>query len=55
MTLHAAAHSDQIEMFRLLLEHAADASIMSDDGKKALDFALENGHEAAAKLIQDAY
>jgi ankyrin repeat protein len=55
VALHAAVQSGQIEMIRLLLEEGADASIMSDDGKKALDFALENGHEAAAKLIQDAY
>jgi ankyrin repeat protein len=50
--LHGAAQNGQVEMVRLLLEHGADLGARAADGRSALDFALENGHQAAADLLR---
>ena len=49
--LHAAAQNGDIEMIRLLLYGGADLTIKSDNGKIAMDVAMDAGHEKATILL----
>ena len=51
--LHAAAQNGDAEMIRTLLYGGAALDLKSDDDKYPLDLALEAGHTAAAKLLQE--
>jgi len=49
--LMGAAGGGREDIVQILLDHGADASLLSDDGKTAADVAREHGHPAlAAKL-----
>jgi ankyrin repeat protein len=49
--LHAAAQNGDVEMIRVLLLGGADLTIKSDNGKIAMDIAMEAGHEKATVLL----
>ena len=49
--LHAAAQNGDEEMIRILLYGGADLTLTSNDGKTALDLAMEGGHERATLLL----
>jgi ankyrin repeat protein len=49
--LHEAAHSDDVEMARLLLDHGADAALTADDGRDARRIAAEDGSTRVAALL----
>lgn len=51
--LHAAAQNGDLETIRTLLYGGADLVLTSDDGKIPYDLALEAGHGAAARLLQE--
>jgi uncharacterized protein len=44
VALHAAAHNGDDELAALLLEHGADRSLATDDGRTATGIAREAGH-----------
>lgn len=52
--LHAAAQNGHAPLVRLLLQYGADAAQCTDDGRRALDFALAGGREEAAAALQGA-
>ena len=41
--LHSAAHTDDVEMARLLLAHGADPSLAADDGRDSARIAADDG------------
>ena len=47
-----AAAEGQVEVINALLSHGADVTIQDNDGDKALDFAVKNGHQIAAGLLR---
>ena len=47
-----AAAEGQVEVIKALLSHGADVTIKDNDGDKALDFAVKNGHQVAAGLLR---
>jgi ankyrin repeat protein len=49
--LHAAAQNGDIETIRALLLGGADLTLKSDDGKSAMDIAMDAGHEKATVLL----
>lgn len=49
--LHAAAQNGQIEMVKLLLENGANKEMVSKEGKKAIDYAREKGHEDIVTML----
>lgn len=49
--LHGAAQSGYVDLIRFLLDHGADKTLATDDGKTARDIALESGQSAAAELL----
>ena len=49
--LHAAAHTDDVEMARLLLAHGADPAIAADDGRDSARIAADDGSVAVAALF----
>jgi ankyrin repeat protein len=49
--LHVAAQNDDVETIRFLLLGGADLTLKSDDGKTALDLAMDAGHEKASALL----
>lgn len=49
--LHVAAHRGSVAAIRLLLQAGADASMYTNDGKLALQFALELGSKDSAALL----
>jgi ankyrin repeat protein len=49
--LHEAAHSDDVEMARLLLDGGADPSITADDGRDSAKLAADEGNERVAALL----
>jgi len=49
--LHAAAQDGDVEMIRILLYGGADLTIKGDDGKLAMDVAMDAGHEKATILL----
>ena len=51
MPLHEAAHSDDVEMARLLLAHGADPSLAADDGRDSVRIAADDGSSAVASLL----
>lgn len=51
--LHAAAQNGDLETIRALIYGGADLVLTSDDGKIPYDLALEAGHGAAARLLQE--
>ena len=51
LPLGSAAAEGHIEVVRLLLERGADASLKNSQGKTALDYAVEAGHEQIAVLL----
>ena len=53
VALHAAAQKGDARMARDLLEHGADPSLATDDGRTALSIAEEQGHEDVAALLRD--
>jgi uncharacterized protein len=50
--LHSAAQNGQREMVELLLAYGADKTLVSRDGKRALDFARDAGHDRVMKLLE---
>ncbi len=50
--LHAAAFNGDVPMSECLLAHGADPSLKSDDGKTAIDVAIEKGHGAVVDLLR---
>ena len=52
--LHAAAHSNNTDMIKVLLEHGAERSIRNNRGETALDVArMFNGEEAIQQLLEN--
>jgi len=51
--LRAAAFRGHVEMVELLLERGADPTLANPDGKRALDWAREHGHDEVARLLED--
>ena len=49
--LHVAAQNDDVETIRFLLLGGADLTLKSEDGKTALDLAMDAGHEKASALL----
>ncbi|MGH2948198.1 MAG: ankyrin repeat domain-containing protein [Solirubrobacteraceae bacterium] len=49
--LHAAAHTDDVEMAELLLSHCADPAITTDDGRDPARLAADDGSPRAAALL----
>jgi uncharacterized protein len=49
--LHEAAHSDDVEMARLLLAHGADPALAADDGRDARRMAADDGSTRVAELL----
>lgn len=47
----AAAHTGEVEMGRLLLDHGADPNLATDDGKRARDLADAGGHRGFLELL----
>jgi ankyrin repeat protein len=47
-----AAAEGQVEVIKVLLSHGADVTIKDNDGDRALDFAVKNGHKIAAGLLK---
>jgi ankyrin repeat protein len=47
-----AAAEGQFDVIRVLLAHGADIKITDKDGDTALDFAVKNGHQEAAKILK---
>jgi ankyrin repeat protein len=52
--LHSAAANGDVELVRLLLEHAADPQTRRQDGKTPLDLARKAGHDEVAGLLARA-
>jgi ankyrin repeat protein len=50
--MDTAAFFGQKEIAEVLLRYGADPSIRKEDGKTALDLAVEKEHTAVAKLLQ---
>ncbi|WP_373516096.1 ankyrin repeat domain-containing protein [Persicitalea sp.] len=50
--LHDAIWQNNIEVVKVLLQADADLSIISNDGKSALDFAKSKGHKEIVALIE---
>lgn len=50
--LHSAAQHGSIELIDLLLDHGADPDAAAEDGRRAVDFAREKGHDAAAEHLR---
>jgi ankyrin repeat protein len=49
--LHAAAQNGDLDTIRALLLGGADLTLKSEDGKTALDIAMDAGHEKASLLL----
>jgi hypothetical protein len=49
--LHAAAQNDDLDTVRLLLLGGADLTLKNQDGKTALDVAMDAGNEKASALL----
>lgn len=47
-----AAAEGHVEIVRMLLDHGSSLDISDIDGETALTFAVQNGHAAAAKLLE---
>jgi ankyrin repeat protein len=53
--LHWAAYAGAPEAARILIEHGADAKLVDQKGKTALDYARENGnHPELVALLEKA-
>lgn len=52
--IHAAAQNGDAQMLEDLLAAGADPSLATDEGKQAIDFATEAGHDAIAARLRDA-
>ena len=52
MPLHEAAHSDDVEMARLLLAHGADPALAADDGRDASRIAADDGSTRVARAAR---
>jgi ankyrin repeat protein len=50
--LHSAAQHGSVELIDLLLDHGADPGAAAEDGRRAVDFAREKGHGAAAAHLR---
>jgi ankyrin repeat protein len=50
--LHAAAFNGDVLMAECLLAHGADPALRSNDGKTAIDVAVEKGHEPVVGLLK---
>ena len=46
-------YSDPIPGIEFLLSHGADINALSDDGKTALDIAIEKENDAVAALLRE--
>ena len=53
--LHEVAFHGEIKLVRLLLDWGADKTIKSDDGKTAIDMALQQGHTDVIALLQSTH
>jgi ankyrin repeat protein len=52
--LRSAAWCGHLDVVRVLLEYGADATMPNpENGKTALDFARERGHEEIVALLRD--
>ena len=51
MPLHAAAHNGNTELARGLIEHGADPSLATGDGRTPATIAREAGHEQLADSL----
>ena len=49
--LHTAAQNGDEETIRTLLYGGADLTLTTDEGKSAIDLAMEAGHEKATLLL----
>jgi uncharacterized protein len=49
--LHEAAHTDDVDMARLLLDHGADPSLAADDGRDAIRMAADDGSTNVTALF----
>lgn len=52
--LRAAAHGGHVELIRLLLERGADPARRNSEGETALDYARQQGRDAAVTLLEQA-
>jgi ankyrin repeat protein len=52
--LHAAAQNGDVTMACDLLEHGADPTLATDDGRTALSIAEAEGHDEVAALLREA-
>jgi len=50
--LQAAAKHGDLELIDLLLQHGADPGQLADSGQSAVDIAVAEGHEAAARRLR---
>jgi ankyrin repeat protein len=50
--LHGAVQNGQVEMVQLLLDHGADSSARAADGRNALDFARDGGHDQVIEMLE---
>ena len=50
--LHEAAHTDDVEMARLLLAHGADPAIAADDGRDSARIAADDGSAARRRAAR---
>jgi ankyrin repeat protein len=50
--LHAAGKIGDADMVTSLLEHGADRTLLTDDGKTPADLALAEGHDALAQRLR---
>lgn len=51
--LHSAANEGRVDMIRLLVAKGAKVDTVSVSGKTALDYAQENGHQEAVKVLRE--
>lgn len=49
--LHVSSSSGHVECMRILLEAGINKDIIQRDGKTAMDYAVDQGEEAAMELL----
>jgi len=51
--LHEVSYYGALEIVRLLLERGADVEAKKNDGKTALQYAAQEGHDEIVKLLRE--